>query len=328
MNKRFDNKKLFYLLTVLIAILVFTVIIKIPKEKATLRSKIIELDSAEVSRIILYPSISKGDSVEFIRNKNVWTVQQGSIISATQEGAINNIFNEVQNMKPQSLAATNKSEWEEFELTDSLATRIKFMNKKGKILADLMIGKLNYKQPNNPYSGYGGNNFQITSYVRVYNEKEVFAVDGLLPFTINRKFEDWRDKTLVRCNINDVTRIQFKFPADSGYILGKKESEWYIGTQKADSSLVAEFLNSLKLLNGEDFKDNYKPDINPDYQLLAEGNNLLNFSVKCYNIIDADEYILNSSLNPDIYYTSKKNGVFEKLFKSGSYFLGNIGKNR
>jgi hypothetical protein len=321
MSSRFNNKKLLYLLAGLISLLILTVIIKIPKEKATLKSKIVDLDTSAVSKIILNPKISNGKTVEFIRNNGKWTVQQGSIVSATQAGAVQNMFNEVLNMKPQALAAINKSKWSEFELTDSLATRIRFLDKKGRNLADLMIGKFSYKQAENPYGGYNRNNVQITSFVRVYSEKEVYAVDGLLPFSFNLKFEDWRDKTFIHSRNTDITGIRFTFPADSSYNLSKKDSVWYTGLQVADSLSVANYLNSLKLLNGQTIKDNYKPVVNPLYQLLVEGNNLSGFSVKCYKGDETDEYILNSSLNPEVYFSSRKNETFDKVFKAQRNFL-------
>jgi hypothetical protein len=321
MSSRFNNKRLLYLLVGLIAILFLTVVVKIPKEKATLKSNIVQVDTSEVNRIILYPRVSNGNSIEFNRNKSKWTVQQGSILSATQEGAVQNIFRDVQTIKPQSLAARNKSKWKEFELTDSLATRIKFLNKKGKTLADLMIGKMSYKQPDNPYAGYSGNNIQVTTYVRLYNEQEVYAADGLISFSFNVKFDDWRDKTFVKCKKDDITNIGFIYPADSSYNLIKKDKIWQIASQNTDSTNVSEYLVSLGFLNGENFRDNFKPSLSPVIQWQIEGNNQLSFSVKCFKGDGTDEYILNSSLNPDVYFTTQKNGLFEKLFKPRSYFL-------
>ena len=315
MSNRFNNKKLLYLLAGLIVILVFTVIIKIPKEKATLKTKIVDIDTSAVTKIILNPKISKGKTVEFDRNNGKWTVKQGNIISETQEGAVQNLFTEALKIKPQSLASVNKSKWNEFELNDSLATRIRFLDKKSKILADIMIGKFTYKQSDNPYGGYGGNNIEVKSYVRVYGENEVYAVDGLLPFSFNMKFEDWRNKTFIRSNSNDITGIRFTFPADSSYNLTRKDSVWYVGSLKADSSSVANYLNSLRLMDGQDIKDGYRPVVNPVYQLQVDGNNLLSISVKCFKGEGIDEYVLNSSLNPDVYFTSGKNGIFGKLFK-------------
>ncbi len=321
MSRRFNNKRLLYLLAGLIVILLLTVVIKIPKEKATLKNKIVDFDTSEVSKIILYPRISNGNAVEFNRRGVKWTVQQGNIVAATQEGAVPNMFGDVLNIKPENLAAISKSKWKEFDLTDSLATRIKFFSSKGKILADLMIGKFDYKQPDKIYKGYNGNNVQITTYVRLANGEEIYGVDGLLTFTFNIKFEDWRDKTFIRSKKNDITRITFTYPADSSYTLSRKDSVWYAGTLKADSASIVNYLNSLSFLSGQDFKDNYKPVINPVYQILVEGNNLLNFFVKCYKDENSDEFILNSSLNQDVYFTSKKQGIFDQIFKPKSNFL-------
>jgi hypothetical protein len=48
MNKRYDNKKLFLILTGLLAILLLTVVIKIPKQRSTLKENLVEFDTASV----------------------------------------------------------------------------------------------------------------------------------------------------------------------------------------------------------------------------------------------------------------------------------------
>jgi hypothetical protein len=321
MSNRFNNKRLLLLLCGLITILLVTVVVKIPKENATLKSKLVEFDTSLVSKIILIPPITKGAAFEFYKENGRWSVQQSSIISATQEGAVQNLINDALGLKPQSLAAVNKSSWKEFEITDSLATRLKFLDKKGKTLADIMVGKLNFKQQENPYSGYGGNNVQATSFVRLYSEQKVYEVDGLMSFSFNTKFDDWRDKTFIKAKRNDITGIRFIYPADSSFSLNKKENLWQIDGRIADSTTVANYLASFGLLDGENFKDNYKPVTSPVYQLSVEGNNLLNVTVKGFKEEGTEEYVLNSSQNPDVYFTTKKNGLFDKIFKSKSHFL-------
>ena len=326
MSNRFNNRRLLIVLSVLAAILILTMVLKIPKENATFKSSVASFDTASVSKIILNNRISNGNTVEFDRRNGKWTVQQGNIVSATQEGAVENLFGEVLNIRPQSLASVDKSKWKEFDLTDSLATRIKFLNGRGKVLADIMIGKLDLKQSDKPIGGYSGNNVQITSYVRPYNSNEVYAVDGLLQFSFNIKFDDWRDKTFIRTVKSDLTDIRFIYPADSSYNLIRKDSVWYAGSMKADSAGITDYLNSLALMNGQEIKDGFKPASAPVYQLLIEGKNSLKLSVNCYTAENAGEFVLNSSLNPDVYFDSKKNGIFNQLFKPQSRFSGNSNK--
>ncbi len=321
MSNRFNNKKLLYLLAGLIAILLLTVLVKIPKENGTLKNRIVNFDTAAVDEIIIYPKAGRESSFELERSNNKWVVKQGNITSATQEGAVQNIFGEVLNLKPQSLASVSKSQWKEFELTDSLATRIKFLDRKGRTLSDLMVGKMSYKQQDNPYAGYGGNNVQVTSYVRLYNEKNIYAVEGFISFTFNTKFDDWRDKTFIRSDKKNMTKITFNYPADSSYIMSRNGNVWQIAGQTADSVKVAGYLNSLQLLNGQNIKDNYQPVLSPVYQMLVEGNNLLNISVKCYIGEGNDEYVINSSLNPNVYFSTLKKDIPDKLFKPAGYFL-------
>lgn len=321
MSKRFDNKILFYILGILVVILLITFVLKVPGEKATLRSNLVSFDTLAVGKIDIIPKSSVGKPFELVKENNRWSVKQGNIISKPTDGAVQNIFNEILSLKPQSLAAVNESNWKEFDLTDSLATRIKFLNNKGKVLADILLGKFSYKQVTNPYGYSGGNNIEGTSYVRLSGQKEIYAVDGFLAIAINGKFSDWRDKSLIRCRKEDVLTVKFIFPGDSSYTLTKKDSGWFVDDKQADSTTVSNYLNSLGYINGQDFADDFRPVLNPDYQIIIEGNNLLNSSVKCYRGGTEEDYVLGSNLSPDVYFTSKRNGIFDQIVKSKKYFL-------
>jgi len=321
MSKRFDNKRLLIILAVLAVVLILTFLVKIPRERATLKTRILDFDSTEVARILLYPRDDSGKVIEFSKSQGKWMVSQEDIQAATQKNAVQNIFNEILSLKPQRLAATDKSKWKEYELTDSLATRIEFFNRKGKNIGDLMIGKFSFKQMNNPYAGYGRNNIQGTSFVRIPGHKDVFAVDGFLSFSFNRKFNEWRDNTFIQLNQSDIIRISFTYPGDSSFVLMKKDSLWFADDHLADSTITANYVNSLNWVYGQDFKDHFMPVSNPLYQAQIEGNNLLNINVKCYPGSVEGEYVLHSSLNPDVYFTSKRSGIFDQLFKPLTHFL-------
>jgi hypothetical protein len=326
MSSRFDNKRLYYLLSGLVALLVITIVVKVPGERSTLKSKVVEFDTAAVDNIILYPRVSNGKAVEFIRTNGLWRVRQDEIVAMPQEGSVRNIFNEVLNLKPQSLAALNKSKWKEFDLTDSLATRIKFLNKKGKVIADLMIGRISYKPQQSPYASYGGNNMQVSSFVREYSEQKVYSVDGFISFSLNVKFDDWRDRTFIKSNKDDLTNISFIYPGDSSFVLSKKDKTWNTGSQIADSASVSNYLSSLGVMNGETFRDKYSPVSSPAYQMIVEGNNLLKISVKCFQDENKTDFILNSSLNPEVYFSMKKEDLFGKLLKPKKSFLKSTGR--
>jgi len=321
MSKRFDTKKLLYIFGALVVLLLLTVILKVPKEKATLKGLLLELDTAEVSKIVITPKYQEGEPFEFIRSENRWRIIQDNKTANPATGAIQNIFDEILALKPKSLAAVDKTKWKEFELTDSMATRVEFMNEKGRKLAGVLIGKFSYKQSPNPYNSYSGNNIEGTSYVRINDEKEIYAVDGFLAVSFSGQFSDWRDRSFIKSNKDDITEVSFRLPGDSSYVMVKKEKNWFIGSRQADSVSVSNYLNALSFIDGQEFRDGFIPVSNPEYQIVVQGNNLLNFTVKCYSAEGTDEFVLNSSLNPDVYYTSRRNGIFSQVIKPDTYFL-------
>ena len=158
---------------------------------------------------------------------------------------------------------------------------------------------------------------------RFDNKRILYILGGLillLALSFSGKFNDYRDKSFLSLKKEDSIKISFIFPGDSSFVLSRKDSTWQVNAHKTDSLALANYMNSLRYINGQDIKDNFKPVKNPAYELKIEGNNLLNVAVKCFKSDSDDEFILNSSLNPDVYFASKKDGIYDRLFKSGKYF--------
>ncbi len=329
MNKRFNNKRLLFILAVLALILIITFLADRPGANGTLKDSLADFDTSYVSKIIIHPRSGKGGQFEIYRQGKVWMVRQGDIVSRSVDGEVRNMMGEVLGIKPRSLASVSKSEAKQYDLTDSLATRVEFLDKRGKVLSDIMFGKLSYKQTgNSQYSGYGGNNLHVTSYVRLYNDKNIYAVDGFLSFTFNGSFDDWRDKTILKANINDITKITFTYPADSSFILFKDGNAWKAAGKLADSAKTAGYLNSLAMVNGRQIADNYKTSSPPLYRMELEGNNGLNIKIDCYAGSKPDEYIIHSEMNPDMYFSAGWKNLPGRLLVSSSYFLSPLPDKR
>lgn len=319
MSNRFETKRLLYIFGVLALVLVVTLFVKIPRQKSTLKIDLVKFDTAQVERIVITPKKQEGEEFEFIKGKEGWRVRQGNITAEPRSGAVTNILNDLLAIRPLSLVAVDKSKWGEYDLTDSLGIRVRAENRKGKPLADVMVGKFSYKQVSNPYAGYGGGSINGSSYVRLYGNNEIYSVDGFLTFSFSGGFDEWRNKTLIHATKSDITKISFNFPADSGYVLEKRDNKWYIGEIPADSVKTSGYLGDITYSDGEKFADHFKPDIQPLYKVIIEGNNLLTITLKCWKQDDG-KYILNSSLNPDSYFESNTDGVITRILKPGGYF--------
>jgi hypothetical protein len=321
MSKRFDNKRLLYILAGLAGLLVLTILLRVPAKQSTLKNLVAEVDTADVRRIIFIPKKGTGDQFEFVKEKQKWIIKQGNLSARPVPWAVPNILGQIASMKPKGLAARDDSKWAAYEVTDTLATRIRLLNGKNRDLTDLLIGKFTYTQVENPYSDYGGANVEGTSYVRINGEKEVYTVDGFLAINFSGTFNDWRDKSFIRVNKDDILKIDFTCPGDSSFTLSLTDKKWLLNGIPADSAKVTGYLTKLSRIDGHDFEDGFTPSANPEYQMKVEGNNLISFTVKAYNDPVNGKIIMNSSLYPEVWFSSTRDGIFSDIFRQKSNFM-------
>jgi len=182
------------------------------------------------------------------------------------------------------------------------------------------LGKFSYQQINPNMRSYNQNNIKGISYVRLNGEKEIYAVDGFLNMAFNMDFNFWRNQQILKTKKNDITRLSLNYPADSGFVAIRKDTVWVIGNQPVDSASIDSYLTSLGFQSGSLFVDDYIPQKNPNYQLVIEGNNMSQIVITGYRN-DDNEVIINSSINPDSYFSSSYEGVFSKIFISKEKLL-------
>jgi len=320
MAGKFNNRTLIIVLLVLAGVFLVTRYFRLRTSESTLKDFQVKLDTSKIDQISIYPKAEGQQEIRFTRQGNQWTVQKGEIIAEAEENNVKNIFAELLNIKADQLVALKKEKWTEFHVDDSLGTRV-VMNEGKRKRLDIMIGRFNYQpEPGGYPGGYGQNYGRGITYVRMSNANKVYAVEGYLAMIFNQGFNNWRNQKLVSLTRNNITRITFDYPQDTGFVLVLQDSVWTMDSTKPDSASLAKYLNSLNRKTGTNFADDFTPVTAPDYQLTIEGNNMLALTVKAYSRTD-NEYILQSSLNPKSFFISKPDGLFRDLFKSRKEFI-------
>lgn len=301
MFRKINNKLLISVFVVLLALVVIVELMDFRKGNRTFKSDLVEVNAEDVTSIELYPKAVAGKLIRLFRENDVWKVESdGKIYNADAQGASRMIM-ELNGVKPKSVAATSKERWSQFEVTDSLGTRVKLLSGNN-VLADIVIGKFSFAQPNT-----------MTSYVRLTDDKEVYGVDGMLAMTFNRNLNSFRDKTVIKSNKTDWTKLSFSYPADSSFVLEKKDNKWMIGDMMADSAKVAQYFTRIANLTDGSFA-NEKPMIAPTHRLTIEGNNMMPKVEITGYYSDPDNFVLESNQNPDTWINSKTTA--EKVFVS------------
>jgi hypothetical protein len=206
---------------------------------------------------------------------------------------------------------------------DSLATRVKVMEGKKEAL-HLYVGKFSVHRPsgNDPYQAYGGGGVTGKSYVRLAGDKEVYAVEGFLPMTFNQGFDAWRDQRFLKLSRNDIQKITYTYPADSGFVLHNDTTgwAWKLDNGPVDSAAVAHYLSLLSHRRYSTFADGYTAPAEADYQMLIEGKNFRPVVIKAYRD-DKHHLVMHSSQNPETYFADSDSTIFKMLFIPRSKFV-------
>ncbi len=321
MAGKFKNRNLIIIFILLAGLLVLTCVFKTRKYERTLKTDLVQIDTAGIDQILLYPKSENQEEIKFLRKGDYWSVSKSGVTAETQIFSIRNIFSELINMKAEQLVARNRERWPEFHVDDSLGTRV-ILKEGKKTRLDIMIGRFNYQPAPGGYGGaYGQNQGRGLTYVRLTGEDEVYIVEGFLAMSFNQPFNNWRDQTLLLSDRSSITRVSYEYPMDSGFVLVLQDSLWMIDGVETDSARTAQLLGALSRKSLSAFADDFSPLNAPEFQLRIEGNNMQAISVLAYRR-SADQYIINSSLNPDSYFSSAADGVFKEIFLTKAELLG------
>jgi hypothetical protein len=323
MSGKFNNRNLLIVLLGLAGILVLTRVFTAKKAERTLDADLVEIDTGRISNIFIYPQAEQGSELAFSRNGASWNVTKDELSVPADKFNIGHVLDELMNLKADRLVARSQEKWPEFHVNDSLGTRVLIKEGK-KTTLDMIIGRFNYQPPAGGYSGYGQQYGTGITYVRNNDEDEVYAVEGFLAMSFNQGFNNWRDQTICRLTRDQITRVVFEYPADSGFVAQKLDMNWTINGILADSTSMAQYLDGLSRKSHGEFADGFSPVSNPVYQVTFEGMNMDPLLIRVYSQL-GDELILHSSINPESYFSITRDGLFRDIFKSSNGLISGTG---
>ncbi len=316
MYRRFSIKTLAITFSVLLVLVAGIKVYDKTNHGNTLKEVLFKINPEDVTTIRIFPRSEKGKEITLVKNNGKWSVKYNGTTYTGNQSLISSLPGQINELKPLRLAATKKDSRDKFRVTDSLATKV-LLEKNGKVLAGLYIGKFSYIQPKNstpPQNPYMRRpQGTMNTYVRTLDDNNVYAVEGFLGMSFNRNVDDFRDKTIVSVNKNDLTKLTFSYPADSSFVLTKKDDKWYVDEQPADSASVAQYLNKITHLRGRRFADAGVAAFN--HTLKIEGKDMEPVTVRAF--ISDKGAVITSSQNKGATFTDDdKKDIVKKLFVS------------
>lgn len=306
MYRKLNIKILAIIFSILMIVVVLIEMADFRKGGRTFREELVDVSPDEVTSLEISPKVEGNKVIKLLKENDSWFVESGDKRYRADPSLPSAMINELNSMKPESVVATGDERRVQYEVTDSLGTRVKLFSGNN-LLADLIIGKFSFSQPQ-----------KMTSYIRLEGDKVIYGVDGMLGMSFNRNVDSFRDKTVIKSNSSDWSRLVYKYPADSSFTLEKAAEGWTVNGQPADSASVAEYFSAIRNLSDSRFAEN-KTGMSVTHSLLIEGNNDME-KVEINGYYQEDGvFMVESSQNRGNIFESKE--LAEKIFISSSSLL-------
>ena len=311
--KKLSNKILLSGLVILVALFAASRFFRSPGMESNLRKELIKLDTASISEVKILPSKEHIEELTLKREGSLWKVKKGDRTESVNKTTLKSILTSLAGVNAQRMVSRKKDKWNDFNVGDG-STHVSVYSDGSKI-ADFHVGKLGFTQSND--GGFGG----AYTYVRLSDEEEVFTVEGFLESTFNNTFNDWRDKTLLNLDKSAITKISYRYPLDSGFVVEKKDSVWFVGAQKLESSKAENLLNQFTSKYMTEFADGFTPVNQADINIQVEGKSVPLATIEFWKKDDS-EWLVTSSTQKGVYFSSKGSTVINDLLIGRSKLIG------
>lgn len=314
--KKLSNKTLLIALVVLVGIFGASRLFRSPARESNLRRDLISTDTAAITELRILPGKDRSEEIKITREGNGWKVSKGNRVAGGDRNYIKSALTALYRMQAQRQASRKKEKWEEFNVGEK-STHVSGYAGERKVV-DVHIGKLGFAQGGS--GGFGGS----YTYVRLSDEDEVYTVQGFLESSFNNAFNDWRNKTLSKVNKDDIVKISFRYPADSGFVVEKRDSIWYAASEKANPAKVDALANQLSAKYLTEFADDIAAAQPADVTIIVDGK------AGTLAIIEAwkkgDEWIFSGSAQKGVYFSSKGSTVVKDILIGQKQLLPGIGQ--
>lgn len=265
------------------------------KKSKSLRSELVTIDTAQVSRILVE---APNKSVQLEKVSGEWELQldNGKKVVASAS-AVDNALYALLSIKPSRMASKSRDKWKDYQV-DSTGTRVKVYEGSDNTL-DLVIGRF----------GMEGQRAYHT-FVRLFEDNEVYVAKNFMGFSVSSDPSAYRDQVLARIKKDSIASITFNYPMDSSYRLERIDEVWQANGSPVDSASIAKYLGGLGYISGKEFMDDEKLLTVPVMSASIDMNNGQTILFDAYR--HEDEWVFHSSDNEYGYF--KDTAIEEKVF--------------
>jgi hypothetical protein len=283
-------------------------------EERNFRSNLAEIDTSKITAIILKPA-KKPYQLRLEKQGNSWKVKLNNKSYLVNKSSVDAILSGLTQLRTERLVSSSLESRNEYDVSDSLGTRVT-VEGNGKTLVDMVVRKFNYQQSNQ----------SVTTYARLYNEDDIYAINGYLSMNFNQDINSLRYNALGKGTATDISKLTFSYPADSSFTLAVSGGKWNLDGSSVDSTKLMNYLQLLTTATGTKFADD---NVNPGnllYSLKVAESGKNNFEIQAFAGDSVNRFYLTSTANPGAKFFESGDGLIAKIFTGKKFFLLGVKK--
>jgi hypothetical protein len=268
---------------------------------------LVAVDTTSLDRIQFISGGPIKEEFELKRSGDSWEAIQGELKATVEPDALKAILGSLAQLEAKRVVTSETARYPEYEIDEAQASRLVVWegNKK---LSELVIGGFRFDQVARTAS----------TYVRKEDKPEVYIIDGFAGIGLKAKFDQFRDKKLVKVEKSDLTSIEWMNAAGQKQTIVKDEGAWYYaGMEAVDSTAFQSYLTNLTNAQGSAFSDlTSTQGLSLAEKLTLSSTNMTEPTIlSVFHQQDSiSPFLIHSTANPEALFTSDSLGLYKRLF--------------
>ena len=298
---QFNNKILATIFFILVGIWILNTTFSGTPDRS-FRSSLIQVDTSAIDQIVFMPKGVDSSNIVVKRQGNSWKASNGIIEVDAMTNRVTSILGQLTDIPTKRLISRSSDRHPDYEVTEQ-AGKILELYSNGKVIEKIIFGRFNFNQ----------NTRAATSYARVGDEEDIYAVDGFMSMSFDVDFNSFRDRQLLNVSQGAIKGLQLTDVSGSNLLSMTSPGNWTLnGTGALDSTSMASYLSGLTNVSGNNFNDAFSPGSNPLKSLeITSDNTIGSIKLDCFK--GEDGFIIKSSTNP-AFFSSDSSGIYQKIF--------------
>jgi hypothetical protein len=227
---------------------------------------------------------------------------------------VDQLLGSIAEIKVTQVVARSSEQWEEYSVDDSLGTRVSLSDDERQ-LAALVVGRISFTQSSNPYQQQP----DVYTFVRRADDGIVYKVKGMLSMQVSGGLNGFRSGVVTRVPKADLEEVVFSYPADSSFVLAKRDSIWEIGGVQPDSASLASYLATLSSFSSRSFADAGVPAGAPAFSIHIKGADMEAVEVQAWLAAEQQYHVTSSQNQGSVLLLQEEQ--FVKLFRGKTSFF-------